>query len=85
MLYSTIGENVFGLVQVMKILTIAFSQMMQFTVEVSTKVKFKHLGQLLSVLLIKHQVAVFSTQRKLDTFKLGGLTFSSTGPTKSKN
>ena len=59
MLYSIIGENVFGLVQLMNILTIAFLQMMQFTVEVLTKVKFKHLGQLLSVLLIKHQVAVF--------------------------
>ena len=85
MLYSIIGENVFGFVQLMKTLTIAFSQMMQFTVVVLTNVKFKHLGQLLLVLLIKHQAAFFSTQRKLATFKLGGLTFSSTGPTKAKN
>ena len=85
MLYSIIRENVFGLVQLTKTSIIAFSQMMQFTVVVLSNVKFKHLGQLLLVLLIKHQVAFFSTQRKLDTFKLGSLTFSSTGPTKTKD
>ena len=85
MLYFIIGENVFGFVQLTKTSIIAFSQMIQFTVLVLTNVKFKHLGQLLLVLLIKHQVGFFSTQRKLDTFKLGGLTFSSTGSTKTKD
>ena len=85
MLYSIIGENVLGLVQLMKTSTIAFSQMMQFTVVVLNNVKFKHLGQLLLVLLIKHQNSFFSIQRKLDTFKLGGLTFSSSGSTKAKD
>ena len=85
MLYSIIGENVLGLVQLTKTSTIAFSQMMQFTVVVLNKVKFKHLGQLLLVLLIKHQISFLSIQRKLDTIKLGGLTFSSSGSTKAKD